>query len=207
MIEHLVNPMCLDSVPLEERQKLPQIPCVYFVVDSAKKIQYIGSSINLKERWLNDRKLEEIKSENEVRIFWLPIAESDLNCLKAIESEFIAKFCPPLNKRERPKRVQFLSRHQKQNLTDEQFIDLAENVVTPITLYKKAGYTQKGFAKALNRRFEEINSPRQVTTKSIREWISGKFQPHLTPAETLEMCILLNCNLYDLVLATKQKKS
>jgi hypothetical protein len=78
-----------------------------------------------------------------------------------------------------------------------------DNLVDFMNLYKRAGYTQKGFAEALSQRFEQIGSNRKVTTKSIREWNARKFEPRLTPSETLEMCLLLNCNLYDLVLATK----
>jgi hypothetical protein len=78
-----------------------------------------------------------------------------------------------------------------------------DNLVDFMNLYKRAGYTQKAFAEALTQRFEQIGSNRKVTTKSIREWNARKFEPRLTPSETLEMCLLLNCNLYDLALATK----
>jgi hypothetical protein len=76
-----------------------------------------------------------------------------------------------------------------------------------MNLYQRAGFSQKEFAEILSRRFSEIGSDRKVTPKSIREWNSGKFQPRLTPRETLEMCLLLQCNLYDLVLATTPKKN
>ena len=81
-----------------------------------------------------------------------------------------------------------------------------QNEVGFMKLYQRAGYTQKEFAEILSRRFAEIGSHRKVTPKSIREWNSGKFEPRLTPRETLEMCQLLSCNLYDLVLATQPKK-
>ena len=76
-----------------------------------------------------------------------------------------------------------------------------------MNLYKRAGFSQKEFAEILTRRFGEIGSDRKITTKSIREWNSGKFEPRLTPRETLEMCQLLQCNLYDLALATSPKKN
>lgn len=76
-----------------------------------------------------------------------------------------------------------------------------------MNLYKKAGFSQKEFAEILSRRFAEIGSERKITTKSIRDWNSGRFQPRLTPRETLEMCLLLGCNLYDLVLATTPPKN
>lgn len=78
---------------------------------------------------------------------------------------------------------------------------------TFMNLYKKAGFSQKEFAEILTRRFAEIGSDRKITPKSIREWNNGKFEPKLTPRETLEMCLLLQCNLYDLVLATSPKKN
>jgi hypothetical protein len=76
-----------------------------------------------------------------------------------------------------------------------------------MNLYKRAGFSQKEFADILTRRFAEIGSDRKITTKSIREWNNGKFEPRLTPRETLEMCLLLGCNLYDLVLATSPKRN
>lgn len=76
-----------------------------------------------------------------------------------------------------------------------------------MNLYKKAGFSQKEFADILTRRFAEIGSDRKITPKSIREWNSGKFEPRLTPRETLEMCLLLQCNLYDLVLATGPRRA
>lgn len=78
---------------------------------------------------------------------------------------------------------------------------------TFMNLYKRAGFSQKEFAEILTRRFAEIGSDRKITPKSIREWNSGKFEPRLTPRETLEMCLLLGCNLYDLVLATSPKRT
>jgi hypothetical protein len=78
---------------------------------------------------------------------------------------------------------------------------------TFMNLYKQAGFSQKEFAEVLTRRFAEIGSDRKITPKSIREWNSGKFEPRLTPRETLEMCLVLQCNLYDLVLATSPKKN
>lgn len=74
-------------------------------------------------------------------------------------------------------------------------------------LYKRAGFSQKQFAEILTRRFAEIGSSRKVTPKSIREWNRGKFQPRMTPRETMEMCLLLGCNLYDLVLATSPERT
>lgn len=70
-------------------------------------------------------------------------------------------------------------------------------------LYSSAGFNQKEFCEALNRRFVEIGSSRKVNTKSIREWNAMRYPPRLTPEETLELCQLLRCNLYDLVLATR----
>jgi hypothetical protein len=70
-------------------------------------------------------------------------------------------------------------------------------------LYSGAGFNQKEFCEALNRRFSEIGSSRKVSPKSIREWNAHRYPPRLTPEETLELCQLLRCNLYDLVMATR----
>ncbi len=87
--------------------------------------------------------------------------------------------------------------HMKKKLDEHNFMNL----------YQRAGFSQKEFAEILTRRFFEIGSDRKITPKSIREWNNGKFEPRLTPRETLEMCLLLQCNLYDLVLATSPKKN
>jgi hypothetical protein len=86
--------------------------------------------------------------------------------------------------------------HMKKKLDEHSFMNL----------YQRAGFSQKEFAEILTRRFFEIGSNRKITPKSIREWNNGKFEPNLTPRETLEMCLVLRCNLYDLVLATSPKK-
>ena len=87
--------------------------------------------------------------------------------------------------------------HMKKKLDEHSFMNL----------YQRAGFSQKEFAEILTRRFAEIGSDRKITPKSIREWNKGKFEPKLTPRETLEMCLLLRCNLYDLVLATSPKEN
>jgi hypothetical protein len=85
--------------------------------------------------------------------------------------------------------------HMKKKIDEHSFMNL----------YQRAGFSQKEFAEILTRRFAEIGSGRKITPKSIREWNNGKFEPKLTPRETLEMCLVLQCNLYDLVLATSKK--
>lgn len=37
-----INPFVLPSVSFEERSQLPTISCIYFVIDTQKKVQYIG---------------------------------------------------------------------------------------------------------------------------------------------------------------------
>ncbi|MFB2970417.1 helix-turn-helix domain-containing protein [Aerosakkonema sp. BLCC-F183] len=131
MIEDLVNPMGLDSIPLGERKKLPEIACIYFVIDSDDQIQYIGSTINLKIRWAGHPKYQEL---NDCRISWLPITEASY--LEAIEAQFIAKYRPPLNKHNNPLVVDTKSPNFKEKFSrliielkgDKSYREIAEDL-------------------------------------------------------------------------------
>lgn len=93
-----VNPLTLPSVSLEERMKLPCIPCVYFAIDSQGQIQYIGRSTNPRRRFQAHNKGFELGKMLDVRIAYL---ETDIDLLSEIEQALINWFQPPLNKLKR----------------------------------------------------------------------------------------------------------
>jgi hypothetical protein len=46
-----INLSTLPSVSLDCRKDLPECPGIYFAVDSAGTVQYIGRSNNIRQRW------------------------------------------------------------------------------------------------------------------------------------------------------------
>jgi len=95
----MINPAEVDlsalpSVPLEDRSRLPSEPCIYFAIDAAGVVQYIGRSINPRQRWVQHHRYKDLDDLNDVRIAYL-FADADL--LPAIERALIAWFKPALN--------------------------------------------------------------------------------------------------------------
>jgi len=94
-----LNLSTLPSVPLEDRSQLPQSPCIYFAIDSLGTVQYIGRSVNPKNRWASHSKTTELNALDQVRIAYMFV--DDANLLTPIENALIAWFNPSLNKTER----------------------------------------------------------------------------------------------------------
>ncbi|MDJ0583008.1 helix-turn-helix transcriptional regulator [Crocosphaera sp.] len=59
-------------------------------------------------------------------------------------------------------------------------------------LRKKAGLTQRQVALAIG-----------ITDQTVSNWETGQRKPQLTPAQTLKLCNVLNCDLEEL--ASKDK--
>ncbi|MEO1760854.1 MAG: helix-turn-helix domain-containing protein [Cyanobacteria bacterium J06629_18] len=91
-----VNPLDLPSVPLIEKDRLPQLAAIYFVISENGKILYIGRSINLASRWNNHHRYSELKEIRNVRIAWLGCSDESL--LPQIEEAMIKHFSPYLNR-------------------------------------------------------------------------------------------------------------
>lgn len=94
-----VNPLELPSVPLSERSKLPQVPCIYFAIDSQGAVQYIGMTKNPRRRLNNHHRTAEMIHSDVVKISYL-FCDGEL--LPAVESALILWFDPPLNRRKLP---------------------------------------------------------------------------------------------------------
>ncbi len=84
----------LPFVALEDKQSLPQEPCVYFVLDGQGTVLYIGQSENLKERWSSHHKLAAMMQLEGVKISFL---KTDVELLRRVEIALIEAFNPPLN--------------------------------------------------------------------------------------------------------------
>jgi len=90
-----LNLSALPSVPLEDRSRLPQTPCIYFAIDSQDCIQYIGKSINPRQRWSLHSCRKPLERMGGVRIAYL---QCSLELLGARETRLIDWFRPPLNR-------------------------------------------------------------------------------------------------------------
>jgi hypothetical protein len=94
----MINPESLDlkalpSMPLSDRRNLPIISCIYFALSSGK-VQYIGRSANLQQRWIQHHRQQYLDINS--NIAWLEISNIDL--LPQIEAALIEWFKPPLNR-------------------------------------------------------------------------------------------------------------
>ena len=96
----MIDPKALDmssipSVYLESKSELPRESAIYFAIDSQRRIQYIGRSSDIKQRWMQHHKFSELTSIGNVRIAYLCM---DVDILPSVERALIEWFQPPLNK-------------------------------------------------------------------------------------------------------------
>ncbi|MGL5061898.1 MAG: GIY-YIG nuclease family protein [Microcoleus sp.] len=87
-----INPLSLPCVSVEDRKRLPKTPSIYFAIDAQNQIQYIGRSINPRQRWANHHRFGEVQN---CRISYF---ECDAILLSEIELALIDYFNPPLNR-------------------------------------------------------------------------------------------------------------
>lgn len=89
----------LPSLPLSQRNSLPECPSIYFAIDSNNRVLYVGKAINLLSRWKNHHRQEQlnrINRKNPIKIAWL-ICPSELEVLARTETYFIEFYQPLLN--------------------------------------------------------------------------------------------------------------
>jgi len=76
---------------------LPTTPAIYFAIDATDTVQYIGRSVNPRQRWLQGHhKLVALVRMSGVRIAWLSVSSPEL--LPEIERALIDWFQPSLNR-------------------------------------------------------------------------------------------------------------
>jgi len=89
-----INPWGLPRVALSDKNTLPSISAVYFVLDE-DRILYVGKSVNLSSRWANHHRYHQIKQVSfSPVISWL---ECPSVVAEKLERECIATFYPELN--------------------------------------------------------------------------------------------------------------
>jgi excinuclease UvrABC nuclease subunit len=87
------------SMAYEERRDLPTIPALYFVVDSARNVVYIGQTVNLRDRWKSHHRAAQMERGG-YRIHWR-VVENDIQ-RRHYEARCIEHFRPPWNRSEVP---------------------------------------------------------------------------------------------------------
>src|SRR5947208_7730100 len=87
----------LPNAPLGECQSLPIAGGLYFAVDEASRVWYVGIATSLRQRHLNHERTTDFNKAGVTHIAWM--AESDEDKRRIREKELVAHFAPPLNER------------------------------------------------------------------------------------------------------------
>jgi hypothetical protein len=95
-----INLESLPSVSIEDWRHLPETSCIYFAIDAQGIVQYIGRSVNLRQRWINHHRKKQLACIGGVKIAYLSISNLDL--LPELEKALIDWFDPKLNAQSLP---------------------------------------------------------------------------------------------------------
>jgi hypothetical protein len=101
-----VNPLKLPFVSLAERGQLPRLPGIYFALDEADTLIYIGLARNLFLRWRGTahHRYAQLMATGGIRLAYLLI--DDESMLATVEVALIKRFAPAMNQRQDvPKRL------------------------------------------------------------------------------------------------------
>jgi len=91
----------LPSVPLHQRQTLPELAACYFVLEPGGDVLYIGKTGNLRKRFLSHHRLADFAQEAQpVRVTWLITTDAQL--LSQIERLCIDFWRPRYNQKPLP---------------------------------------------------------------------------------------------------------
>lgn len=179
-----LNLSSLPWLPLEARSSFPRQPAIYFAIDSQNNVQYVGRSINPKQRWTQHHRYEDLTAIGQVRIAYLFVEAIEL--LPAIEAALIDWFDPPLNCLKRPNHASDLDGGRKMIcrlpvLIDEYNIRLSEANSTESRL------TQRGLADRL-----------EVASTTVNRLYQNKFDR--VDVGTIEkICNFFGCEVGDLL--------
>ena len=83
----------LPSTPIASLEYLPNIPGVYFVVDSQGSVLYVGRSIKMRNRLKSHHRKDKFDAVEGAKVAYL-VVEASL--LEAVEEEMINHFDPLL---------------------------------------------------------------------------------------------------------------
>ena len=108
----------LPFMMISEIDRLPELHCVYLVLNSRGEVLYVGSSVNLRRRWKTHHKLASLIGEPGIRIAYFELNE---NLLYRFEKALINEFKPPLNQGKAVKG--FAALRQQAGFTQRQLAD------------------------------------------------------------------------------------
>ncbi len=94
-----INPFLLSSLPMRDKDELPEEAGIYFVIDESK-IYYIGMSKNLQDRWYSHHRQDAFDKVPNLSIAY--INSLPVNYLISIEKTLIQHFTPKLNIQHNP---------------------------------------------------------------------------------------------------------
>ncbi len=145
--------LSLPWLPLAQRNKLPNVPGIYFVLEDERFI-YIGlSRTSILRRWWNHSKMKHLEPrEGEIKIAWLECHATLL--LPVIESALIARFGKPELNRKRGNRIVPLQKIA-------QWSDIDENIQRRLVALRK---TDWGLV-------EEVAEKLQISPDEALMWI------------------------------------
>jgi predicted GIY-YIG superfamily endonuclease len=162
----------LPWLPLEEKSAFPNQPAIYFCIDNNDGVQYIGRSVNLKQRWSQHHRYERLKRTGSIKIAYLIV--HDVNCLIELEKEAIKIFNPILNNTKEACRSKTISKQKSyiKNILGE---ILQDKNITPYKFWKSLKIGQ-------NTAYRLCNDSESIPSKKIMDkihtvynWLPGVY--------------------------------
>ena len=89
----------LPTLSLQERDRLPSCPAIYFALDSSDRVLYVGKATNLQSRWRDHHRFDQLNRTHKrtaVRLAWFDCS-SCIAQLSAMETFYIDRYKPLLN--------------------------------------------------------------------------------------------------------------
>ncbi len=187
-----INLHNLPFVFLANKSELPFTAGIYFVVNVDDEVLYIGKAIDIRLRWKQHHRFEQIRTEYpESRIAWLTCTEITL--LNSIESELIKAWKPRLN-RTRVK-IRKPNKPKPSNLENCSKIDIHETLqqatlVRLVTkwrldlLMRDRDISNEVVAKRLN-----------VSARTVARWREAETMPKTINVDMFDVLLeLLDCS-------------
>lgn len=146
----------LPWFPLEQYRSFPRIPALYFVLDDAFNVLYIGRTLSLHSRWRQHHRMQDYASSPGLRVAWMFVTDPAL--LPALEKACIAFFRPRDNRYKRP----VLTRPHRKPGPPSKLGPLANtHVYIPVDLLEWAKRQPEGFTGLVRHLLAEERARRE----------------------------------------------
>jgi DNA-binding XRE family transcriptional regulator len=186
----MINPESLDLsalpwLPLEAKSAFPKQSAIYFAIDSLGEIQYIGRSVNPKQRWSRHHKFSDLQEIGGIRIAYLFM---DADLLPSIEKALLQWFKPRLN-----------------------VIGVSEPEVKPELLLTIEdmpidGLTLKQLRERVNLKTADVASKVGVADSSVRNWEAGRTIPKLRLDQFAILCDIYGVSIKELAQSARESQ-